>query len=348
MNFNVIVFIVLQVIVIDGILSLDNAAVLGAMAAKLPPQAPAPLAPWLRRMLGKDQQEAALKVGLIGAYVGRSLMLFLGGIIIAFPALKVLGALYLLHLVAGHFAIYEKIDRYTHIFTFLGKLVSSIKGTSGQSETQNNTSFLSSSLQKLAISRFWQVVITVEIMDLVFSLDNVVAVLALSDHIAIIIGGVCISILIMRFAATQFLKLIQLEPLLVHAAYILILAISIELLLTYFNLDPGELVQFMISMGIILGFIALGQIRRRYGWIKPANEGGEELDSEIALEPPQAELTGSTSNETLIALNYSCEEFAVNTYSPEYIPIDPTQQGNTGKAASGKITKPFLNTHLKH
>ena len=85
MDLNVIVFIVLQVIMIDGILSLDNAAVLGAMAAKLPHDAPAPLAPWLRRVLGNNQQEAALKVGLIGAYVGRSLMLFLGGIIIVFP-----------------------------------------------------------------------------------------------------------------------------------------------------------------------------------------------------------------------------------------------------------------------
>ncbi len=300
MDFNVIVFIVLQVIVIDGILSLDNAAVLGAMAAKLSPHAAAPLAPWLRRMLGKNQQEAALKVGLIGAYVGRSLMLFLGGVIIAFPVLKVLGALYLFNLVAGHFAIYEKIDRYTRIFTFLGKVIEPIKTLLERLGIKGNARFLSSSLQRLVASPFWQVVVTVEIMDLVFSLDNVIAVLALSEHVAIIIMGVCVSILIMRFAAVQFLKLIELEPSLVHAAYVLILAIGVELILKYFDLDILEIVQFGISVGIIIVFIVFGRLERRFGWIKylmswwgtkndkKASILLEENDEQLVGESPQA------------------------------------------------------------
>jgi tellurite resistance protein TerC len=282
---NVIVFVVLQVIIIDGVLSLDNAAVLGVMAAKLPSHAPAPLAPWLRRMLGKNQREAALKVGLLGAYLGRSLMLFLGGIILAFPVLKVLGALYLLNLVAEHFEIYEKIDRPTRIFTFLGRIIQPIKTLFGRLGTKNDAGFLGSSLQRLVASPFWRVVISIEIMDLVFSLDNVIAVLALSQDIVVLIIGVCISILIMRFAATGFLKLIQLEPLLVHAAYVLILAIGIELVLDYFNVQVDEFMQFEVSMAILFGFIVFGPIGRRLGWIKPREKEPKATDSEKEPTP---------------------------------------------------------------
>jgi tellurite resistance protein TerC len=277
-DFNVIFFIVFQVIIIDGILSLDNAAVLGAMAARLPPHTPAPLAPWLRRMLGQNQQEAALKVGLFGAYVGRSLMLFLGGVIIAFPLLKVLGALYLFNLVAGHFEIYEKVDRYTRIFTFLGKITQPIKTLSGRLLINNNASFLATSLQRLVANPFWRIVITVEAMDLVFSLDNVIAILALSEDLVILIVGICISILIMRFAATQFLKLIKIEPLLVHAAYVLILAIGVELLLRFFKLDIiDEWMQFVISMTILIVFIVCGRVGRKRSQIQPEKGGIEEI-----------------------------------------------------------------------
>jgi tellurite resistance protein TerC len=278
MTLDVIIFIMVQVILIDGILSLDNAAVLGAMAAKLPPNAPAPLAPWLRRTLGKNQQEAALKVGLIGAYAGRALMLCLVGFIIAFPLLKVLGALYLLNLVAEHFEIYPKIDRYTGIFTFLGKIVEAIKTPLERRGIKNNAGSLSSSLQKLVGNPFWRAVISIEILDLVFSLDNVIAVIALSDHIVIIILGVFISIIIMRFAATRFIRLINFEPLLTHAAYVLILAISIELFLEYLHIETPELIQFMISMAIIIGFIVFGQVGRRLGFIKSKKDEPEETE----------------------------------------------------------------------
>lgn len=253
------VFILLQVIVLDGILSLDNAAVLGAMAAKLPKDIPVPLTPWLQRIVGKNQQEAALKAGLIGAYAGRGFMLVLAGVIITFPLLKVLGALYLLNLVAVHFDLYQKIDRYTGIFAFLDKIVTPIKVFLRRAE-QKKRFF---SLQSCVPNPFWRVVISIEVMDLVFSLDNVIAVVALSEHIWVIIFGVFLSIILMRFASMLFIQLIQFEPLLMHAAYVLILAIGIELILKYLNVHIEEWIQFVISMAIILGCIAIGQVRCR-------------------------------------------------------------------------------------
>src|SRR5436309_1409220 len=76
-----IITIIVQLIFLECILSIDNAAVMGAMVANLPSEQPTPwpkslrpLLGWADRFLGA-QRDAALKVGLFGAYV---LILFIG------------------------------------------------------------------------------------------------------------------------------------------------------------------------------------------------------------------------------------------------------------------------------
>ncbi|MBK8619581.1 MAG: hypothetical protein IPN96_21300 [Anaerolineales bacterium] len=78
-----IVVIVLQLIFLEGILSIDNAAVIGALVSPLPDDQDVPWPAGLQK-LGKildpflgHQRLAALRVGLLGAYVGRGAMLFL-------------------------------------------------------------------------------------------------------------------------------------------------------------------------------------------------------------------------------------------------------------------------------
>ena len=65
-----LIYILIQVIFLEGILSIDNAAVLGAMVSVLPRQEMVPwpgplksLGPPVHRLLG-GQRSAALKVGL--------------------------------------------------------------------------------------------------------------------------------------------------------------------------------------------------------------------------------------------------------------------------------------------
>lgn len=229
-----ILLILLQVIILDGILSIDNAAALAAIASTLSKKQPAPLPSWLR-WLGNNQPQAALKAGILGAYLGRGLMLLIIGIIISFPVLKLVGAAYLLWLVAKYF--WEK---------FLPDI-----NLEEESPTRNASSF-------------WKTVVMIEMADLAFSLDNVVAVVALSSHLWIIILGVCLSIFIMRFAAGIFIKLIEWEPLLEPSAYVLILAIAIELILKYFGVDITSLTQFAISLLIVAGFIGVGQFNKKY------------------------------------------------------------------------------------
>src|SRR4030042_3552167 len=94
--------IILQLIFLEGILSIDNAAILGALVTPLPSAEPIiwpKSLQWLGKILNPmlgPQRMAALRVGLFGAYVGRGLMLVLASLIIHNPWLKIIGALYLI------------------------------------------------------------------------------------------------------------------------------------------------------------------------------------------------------------------------------------------------------------
>ena len=204
--------IIAQLIFLEGILSIDNAAVLGAMVSVLPDDQPVPYPAALRflsvptrRLLGM-QQSAALKVGLLGAYVGRGLMLALASWVINNPFLKVLGAAYLVRLAFEHL------------------------GEHGDGTGEGGRA---SSTRRVAAT-FWLVVLNVELADLAFSLDNVVAAVALSDQLWVVMLGVALGILTMRFAAGIFTWLIKREPILATAAYLVVFNIGVELLLDEF------------------------------------------------------------------------------------------------------------------
>ena len=78
--------IFLTLILLEGVLSFDNAAVLAAMVRKLPP----------------EQRRKALLYGLAGAYAFRILAILFVAFIIANPFLKVVGGAYLLYLAGKH------------------------------------------------------------------------------------------------------------------------------------------------------------------------------------------------------------------------------------------------------
>jgi tellurite resistance protein TerC len=222
------ILIIIQLIFLEGILSIDNAAVLGAMVSVLPDNKPVPypkflsfLQPLTDRYFGM-QQTAALKVGLLGAYVGRALMLVLASFIIANPWLRLLGALYLIKLA------FENLGRQAHAHD------------KGGGE------------QQLTVAAFWMVVLNVELADLAFSVDNVVAAVALSNQLWVVMVGVALGIVTMRFAAGIFTFLIKQEPIFEPAAYILVLAIGLELVLAdWFHFHFDHLTKFMISAGIL-------------------------------------------------------------------------------------------------
>ncbi len=79
--------VIISLIIIEGLLSVDNALAIAAMASHLP---------------GK-QKYLALKFGIIGAYLFRGLCLGFAAWIIENPWLKISGAAYLIYLMCEHF-----------------------------------------------------------------------------------------------------------------------------------------------------------------------------------------------------------------------------------------------------
>jgi tellurite resistance protein TerC len=233
-----LLYVLAMVIFLEGILSIDNAAVLGAMVSVLPEKE---MVPWPRplrflalpvhRLLG-GQRSAALKVGLLGAYIGRGAMLVLASFVIQNDWLKILGAIYLIKLA------FENL------------------GQPEQGEEEQ------AGVERSAKNGFWSVVLTVELADLAFSIDNVVAVIALSDQLWIIMFGVFMGIVTMRFAAGIFTIMIAKEPILKPAAYLVVFNIGAELLLTEFaHIEFGGPTKFMISAGTLIVAVIYAHVK---------------------------------------------------------------------------------------
>lgn len=285
-----VVTIVITLIFLEGILSIDNAAVIAAMANKLPRdrRAPRPVA-WLG-----VQRSAALKAGLFGAFFGRFSMLAVAGFIIRYPMIHTIGAIYLLQLVVNHF-----FD-----FSLIGWLISPVTSLFGRKASADK--------QLKAENSFWGVVVSVELADLAFSIDNVVAAVALSPKLWVVTIGVFLGIVTMRFAAAVFQMLIDKVPTLEHAAYLLIAAIAGELLLEqYAEVHLSEVQTFLISASIILLTIlyhfAFVARRPQPAYVRPEETildeladaerllEGEPLDAESLPEEEEKELAVSSS-----------------------------------------------------
>src|SRR3954471_24052079 len=79
--------VVLNLVIIESLLSVDNAAVLATMVMDLP----------------REQRGKALKYGIWGAYIFRGLAMIFAAFLLGFWWLKPLGGMYLLWLVADQF-----------------------------------------------------------------------------------------------------------------------------------------------------------------------------------------------------------------------------------------------------
>lgn len=181
--------VIISLIIIEGLLSVDNALAIAAMASHLP---------------GK-QKYWALRVGIIGAYVFRGLALLLAQYIIENPWLKLVGAAYLIHLMAHHFATRYK--------------VAAAEAAIAEAEANGEAV---AAVGKVVQRGFWGTVASIELMDLSLGVDNVVAAVALSDQFWVVCTGVFIGILALRFVAGHCIKLIEKFPVLEHTAFLLI------------------------------------------------------------------------------------------------------------------------------
>lgn len=224
--------VILNLVFIEVLLSVDNAAILAVMV----------------KDLQFNERSKALKYGLFGAYLFRGLCLLFASLIVKIIWLKIVGGLYLLYL--------------TYTF-FTPEVDSAEEGFDNKKGWVKKT--------KLIFGKFWGTVILVEIMDLAFSLDNVFAAVALSQNLTLIMIGVGIGILAMRFVANFFVILIEKYPELNGSAFVVIGLLGIKLCLsgivfytetTYLNFMDSHNFDMIFSLLMVLVF-AFPLLRRQ-------------------------------------------------------------------------------------
>lgn len=189
---------VLTLIVLEGLLSADNALVLAVMVRHLP----------------SAQRKKALRYGMLGAFGFRLIAVILSTSLLNFWAFKIFGGLYLLYLAIKHL-IFGEGDAITE---------ESAKGPRRS---------------------FWRTVVAVEFADIAFSIDSILAAVAMAEGlpdrlmeqryggvrlelIVIYIGGV-LGIITMRYVAGYFIVLLDRFSGLATGAYVLVAWIGLKL-----------------------------------------------------------------------------------------------------------------------
>ncbi len=191
--------IVGNLIIIESLLSVDNAAVLATMVMDLP----------------EKQRNKALKYGIWGAYIFRGLAMIFAAFLIKIWWLKPLGGLYLLYLVWDWWKGKQTETKEDDFIDKKGNWL--YKATVG------------------SLGNFWATVCLVELMDMAFSIDNVFAAVAFTPNIILVCFGVFIGILAMRFIAQWFVKLMEQYSFLETAAFIVIAILGVKLVMSLFE-----------------------------------------------------------------------------------------------------------------
>lgn len=197
------IWVLLVLIGLEGLLAADNAVVLAVMVKHLP----------------KVQQKKALFYGLAGAFIFRFAALFMITFLVNIWQIQALGAAYLLFISFKH--IYDQRKGQEHSIE-----PESTKGSS-----------------------FWMTVLKIEMADIAFAVDSMLAAVALavtlphlnlfgvadigginSGQFTVMLAGGLIGVIIMRFAAHKFVRLLEKFPQLETAAFVVVGWVGVKLL----------------------------------------------------------------------------------------------------------------------
>jgi YkoY family integral membrane protein len=226
-------------IVLEGVLSIDNALVLGLLAKRLP----------------KHQQNKALTYGLVGAFVFRIIAIATASYLLQWRFVKLLGGGYLLYVALKHF-FFEAKDPHKEDVTIGpdGALVLLDERTRQPlppdeeareilaREAGPVATAATAVLAARKYAKFWPTVFVIELTDIAFAIDSILAAIALvgsppAGHpvgvthpkLWVVVTGGMLGVILMRFAAVIFIKLLDRFPRFETSAYLLVAVIGLKL-----------------------------------------------------------------------------------------------------------------------
>lgn len=238
----------LVLIALEGLLSADNALVLAVIAKHLP----------------EDQKRKAINYGIIMAFAFRFVALFAISFIANVWQIQAIGAAYLLYLGLKH-VIQAKFGK----------------------ENEN----IEKNIEEEAAGKGFKATVgKIALADLAFAIDSILAAVALAlglpdsplddfggmdggQFIVVVIGGIA-GLVLIKFAATWFVKLLSQRPALETTAYAIVAWVGVKLaVITLAHEDiavldhdfPHSTVWTLIFYGVLVG-LAL------WGWFAPSNK----------------------------------------------------------------------------
>jgi YkoY family integral membrane protein len=224
-------------VLLEGVLSVDNALVLGVLANRVP----------------RNMASRVLAYGLAGAFIFRLLAVALATYLIEFSAIQPIGAAYLLYLVIRRF------------FFKPPKKEPNIEGN----------------------APFWRTVFVIELTDMAFAVDNVLAAVALvgpapggskglHPKLWVILTGGMMGVILTRFAATVCIGLMRKFPRLDASAYLIVLLVACKLGLEWLGLDFESTHQapFWVFWTLLIGILMVGFLARRTSSLPPPPVSG--------------------------------------------------------------------------
>lgn len=272
-------------VILEGVLSIDNALVLGLLAKRLP----------------KSQRARALTYGLVGAFVFRIVAIGSAQLLLEFNVVKLIGGGYLLYVAGKYFwdeyrgEAEEKITQGPDHDLMLVDAMSGEPLTAPQEEEElqarvpvplpAKSDFRSEeasatvpatsdppdaanpypaprvpgsankdqtpSNPRVGSARFWPTVVVIELTDIAFAVDSILAAIALvgpkpaevtglHPKLWLVVTGGMVGVLLMRVAATIFIRLLERFPRFETSAYLLVLVIGAKLVVDWLFNKPGQ------------------------------------------------------------------------------------------------------------
>ncbi|HEX5071449.1 MAG TPA: hypothetical protein VFV78_14640 [Vicinamibacterales bacterium] len=199
-------------VLLEGLLSADNALVLAILVMGLP----------------RDQQNRALRYGLVAAFAFRVICVVLAAYLFRAAWIKLAGGGYLLYLAGAHFA---------------------------GAPADGSQRPVPEARPAWGLSAFWTTVVRVELINIAFSVDSILVAVAMSPKLWVVMTGGIIGIIAMRIVAGELIALLRRYPSIIDGAFGIIAWVGIKLLIEYAH--AMEWIAWEVPKWLSLGLIVL-------------------------------------------------------------------------------------------
>ena len=226
----------LTLVALELVLGVDNVIFISILAGKLP----------------QDQQGRARRTGIMLAVLTRILLL--------------LSLSWLIGLEEPLFTVFNLDVSGKDLILFAGGLFLIGKSTR---EIHEKLEGVEGQASAKVTAAFWNVVVQIMLLDIVFSLDSVITAVGMVDQLAIMIAAVIIAAVVMVFTSGPLASFVEHHPTVKMLALSFLLMIGFTLVVAAFHLEiPKGYIYFAMGFSV---FVEMLNLRLRQAGVRPVN-----------------------------------------------------------------------------